>query len=211
MKTRVISERRRFQESSVLFKSEMRAAIDAAISNIRVQRMELITYITQHPSFRDALIPYPVATEAPRVVKLMVESTDRFEVGPMAAVAGVLADLAVETMRSVDAKVAIVENGGEIAAWSEEPFTIALHIGANPLSNSLGFQVAPSDCPIGIATSSASVGSALSFGEADSVTIFTNTAGIADGAATAVCNSVQGSDLIASVQKGLEKPNHLGS
>lgn len=203
LKTQIFEERRRFEESSVLFKSEKREAIDAAISTIRVHRMELVTYIALHPEFRHALSPVSIETEAPRIVKLMEQSTIQFEVGPMAAVAGVLADLAVESMVSVGAKIAIVENGGEISASSQEMFIVGLHAGENVLSNRIGFQIDPSECPIGIATSSATVGHAFSLGEADSVTIFADNAGIADGAATAVCNSVQGGDVKASVQRGI--------
>lgn len=209
MKTHMLEERRRFRESSVLFKSEKREAIDAAISAIRVHRIELETYILHHLEFRYALTPIAIEAEAPRIVKLMAQSTSPFDVGPMAAVAGVLADLAVEAMLSAEARIAIVENGGEISASSDETFTVSLYAGENALSNRIGFQVDPSQCPIGIATSSATVGHAISFGDADAVTIFADTSGIADGAATAICNSVRGKDAKTSVQKGLESAKKI--
>ena len=209
MKTGIVAERRRFKESSILFKSDKREGIDAAISTIRVHRMELETYVALHQEFRYALSPIAIEVEAPRIVKLIAESTIPFNIGPMAAVAGVLADLAVEAILNAGAKIAIVEDGGEISASSNEPFTIALHAGKNILSNRIGFQINPSECPIGVATSSATVGHAISFGEADSVTALADTAGIADGAATAICNSVRGKDVEASVQKGLEFANKV--
>jgi len=134
----------------------------------------------------------------------MAQATKPFNVGPMAAVAGVLADLAVEAMKAIVVKVAIVENGGEISAVSDEVFTVGLYAGKNILSNRIGFQVDPSECPIGIATSSATVGHALSFGEADAVTVFANNGGIADAAATAICNAVHGKEVKMSVEHGLE-------
>ena len=204
MKTRIFTERRRFKESSILFKSEKREAISAAISTIIVHRMELETYVALYPKFRYALSPITIEVKAPRIVKLIAESTVSFNIGPMAAVAGVLADLAVEAILNAGAKIAIVENGGEISASSNEPFTIVLHTGKNILSNRIGFQINPSECPIGVATSSATVGHAITFGEADSVTVIADTAGLADGAATAICNSVRGKDIEASIQKGLE-------
>jgi ApbE superfamily uncharacterized protein (UPF0280 family) len=142
----------------------------------------------------------------------MSKSTTPFNVGPMAAVAGVLADLAVEAMVDEKASIAIVENGGEISAVSNEPFTIGLYAGQNLLSNEMGFRIDPVECPIGIATSSATVGPALSFGEADAVTVFASTSGIADAAATAICNSVQGEKIERSIQKSFEyvkKIEHL--
>ena len=204
MKTQILSERRRFGESFIFFQSDRRDAIDAAISVIRNQRMELETYVSNHSEFRDALSLIEIENSAPTVVKLMAESTRSFDVGPMAAVAGVLADLAVKAMLGEGAKVAIVEDGGEISAVSNEAFTVALHAGKSTLSNRLGFQILSSDCPIGVATSSATVSHALSFGQADAATIFADTAGVADGAATAVCNSVRGNDVEASIREGLE-------
>ncbi len=203
MRARIFGERRRFKESSILFKSDKRSAIDAAISAIRINRTELETYIARRPEFQCTLNPVQVEDNAPLVVRLMAQATRPFEVGPMAAVAGVLADLAVEAMLSVGAKVAIVENGGEVSAVSDEVFTVALHAGRSALSNKLGFQIIPSDCPIGVATSSATVSHALSFGQADAATVFADTAGVADGAATAICNAVRGSDVEASVRDGL--------
>ncbi|MFH0748343.1 MAG: UPF0280 family protein [Candidatus Bathyarchaeota archaeon] len=209
MRTGIFTERKRFKESSILFKSDNRGAIAAAISSIRVHRIELETYNYLHPDFQYLLNPTTIELEAPRIVKLMAESTIPFDMGPMAAVAGVIADLAVEAMQKCGAKIAIVEDGGEISANSHEPFVIALHAGKNALSNKIGFRVYPEECPIGIATSSSTIGHAISFGEADSVTIFAKSAGVADGAATAVCNSVRGKDVKASVQNGLAYANQL--
>lgn len=210
MQTRVFQERRRFKESSILFKTEKREAIDTAISTIRDHRMELEEYITLHPKFRYSLHPVSIKSEAPRVVKLMGRSTNPFNVGPMAAVAGVLADLAVEAMLNSMARIAIVENGGEIAASSDETFTIGLHVGKNIMSNRIGFQVKPSECPLGIATSSATIGHAISLGKAEAVTIFADTAGLADGAATATCNAVQGRNIAVSIQGGLKFVKEIG-
>lgn len=204
MRINLIEERRRFEESNILFKSDERRAIDAAISIIRVQRMELKTYITLHSEFQSALQPIRIEDNAPRIVKLMSESTRPFGIGPMAAVAGVLADLAIETMLEIGAKTAIVENGGEISAFSDEIITIGLYAGKISLSGVFGFQIDPTICPIGVATSSATVSHAMSFGEADSATVFADTAGIADGAATAICNSVRGRNIEVSVREGLE-------
>ena len=134
----------------------------------------------------------------------MAEAAFVANVGPMAAVAGALADLAVEAMGEVGAKVRVVENGGEIAAISEKDVTLGVYAGPSPLSGKIGFHISHSDMPIGIGTSSATVGHAINFGEADSVTVFTNNATLADAAATAISNAVTGRDVEASIQKGLE-------
>ncbi|UCH37372.1 MAG: UPF0280 family protein [Candidatus Bathyarchaeota archaeon] len=204
MKQQVLHKRRRFKESNVLFKSEHPDAIAAAIRAITFHRAKLETYISHNMGFTETLHSYPVNPDAPQIIKTMSESTLPFNVGPMAAVAGVLADLAVESMIKNKARIAIVENGGEISAISSEPFTVGLYAGQNLLSTEIGFQIDPSECPIGIATSSATVSHALSFGEADAVTVFASTSGVADAAATAICNSVRGTNIPRSIEKSFE-------
>lgn len=81
---------------------------------------------------------------------------------------------------------------------------MGLYAGRNVLSGSIGFRISPSECPIGIATSSATVSHAFSFGEAEAATIFAETSTLADAFATAVCNAVQGKDIEESIQLGLE-------
>ena len=160
-------------------------------------------YLLSHPKFLHSLRPVNIEASVPRIVRIMAESTRSLNIGPMAAVAGALADLAVESMREVNAEVAIVENGGEVSAHSERVFTIGLYAGRTQLAGTMGFQIEPSECPIGVGTSSATVSHAFSFGEADAATVFADTATLADAGATAVCNMVKGKDVEASVQKGL--------
>ena len=135
------------------------------------------------------------------------------DVGPMAAVAGALADLMLESMKSKSGKevseidlckIALVENGGEIAIDSEESMSIALYAGQNELNLNLGFLVKKEDCPIGIGTSSATVGHAISLGQSDAVTIFAKNATLADAAATKIGNLVKGEDIEKSIKKGLD-------
>jgi len=203
MGNELIKVRRVFKESNVLFQSENVKAIEAAMTSIRVNRRALEKYILSHPKFLHSLRPVSIEATAPNVVKIMAESTRPLNIGPMAAVAGALADLAVESMREVNAEVAIIENGGEVSAHSERVFTVGLYAGRTKLAGTTGFQIKPSECPIGVGTSSATVSHAFSFGEADAATVFTDTAALADAGATAVCNIVKGKDVEASVQKGL--------
>jgi len=205
----LIRVRQRFKESNILFQSDRAEAIDAAIDAVRRHRLELETYIRLHPPFAEALQPIPLDPVSPLIVRRMVEATTKAEVGPMAAVAGALADLAVEAMTQAGSRVSIVENGGEVSAVSLESFTVGLYAGQSTLDRALGFRINPSDCPIGIATSSATVSHALSFGEADAATIFAENATLADAVATAVCNAVVGQDVPASIELGLEVARKL--
>ena len=139
----------------------------------------------------------------------MAESSILANVGPMAAVAGALADLAVDAMVGLNASIAIVENGGEVSASSKESFTVGLYAGKNVFSGSMGFRIHPYDNPIGIATSSATISHALSFGEADAVTIFAETSALADAVATNICNVVRGKNIEQSIQFGLKAAKRL--
>ena len=133
----------------------------------------------------------------------MAVFAQKADVGPMAAVAGAIADLAVKDMLSAGCKVAVVEDGGEISANSNQPIDIAVAAGEEPLSKRFGFRL--TEFPIGVATSSGRFSHATSFGDAEAVTVFCNNATLADSAATAICNIVKGEDVQAGIQKGVKK------
>ncbi len=120
----------------------------------------------------------------------MAQAAQKANVGPMAAVAGVIADLAVNDMLKIGCKVAVVEDGGEISANSDRPIDVALAAGNEPLSKRFGFRL--SQFPIGVATSSGRFSHAFSFGDAEAATVFCKNAGLADAVATAVGNVVKG-------------------
>jgi ApbE superfamily uncharacterized protein (UPF0280 family) len=201
----LLKVRQRFKESNVLFESDSQTAIDSAIDAVRRHRIELEVYIRLHPSFVEALQPITVETNAPRVIKMMADAGSKANVGPMAVVAGALADLAIEAMCDRGASFAIVENGGEVSAILKgESFVVALYAGQSAIGSDLGFKILPSNSPLGIATSSATIGHALSFGEADAATVFADKAALADAAATAVCNAVVSEDIERSINEGLE-------
>ncbi len=192
-----------YRETICTIISENERAIKAAISSIKHHRELLEAYIKKNPKFLYSLKPVPIQ-EAPRVVKLMAEAAEKANVGPMAAVAGVLADLAVEEMILNGAKIAVVENGGEVSAFSKkEPIDVAFLAGNSPLSRRLCFRL--EKFPIGVATSSGLYSHALSFGEAEAVTIFAINAGVADAAATAIGNIVKGKPHQKVVEKSAEK------
>ena len=133
---------------------------------------------------------------------MMAEAAQKADVGPMAAVAGAIADLAVEDMKRTGCKVAVVENGGEIYADSNQPVDVAVAAGEEPLSKRFGFRL--TEFPIGVATSSGRFSHALSFGDAEAATVFCKNATLADAAATAVGNVVKG-EAEAGIQAGIKR------
>jgi hypothetical protein len=190
------------RETKCTIITNKKSAVNAAMSSIKHNRKELEKYIQRHPKFLYSLKPVP-ANDGPLIVKLMAEASEKANVGPMAAVAGVLADLAVKDMILAGSKVAVVENGGEVSAVSNRPIDVALLAGDSALSKQIGFRL--EKFPIGVATSSGLFSHALSFGEAEAVTIFSTNAGLADAAATAVGNLIKGKDCRRAVERGIEE------
>jgi ApbE superfamily uncharacterized protein (UPF0280 family) len=196
----LIREAFSLKESQCTIIADKPEGIRAAKDSLKRHRRRLEAYIKTNPKFLHTLEPVPVLTK-PLVAKLMAEAAEKANVGPMAAVAGVLADLAVKDMLRAGCEVAVVENGGEISAASNVPIDVAVAAGDEPLSKRFGFRL--TEFPIGVATSSGRFSHALSFGDADAATVFCKNAGLADAAATAVCNMVKGEDCQVAVQQGI--------
>lgn len=174
--------------------------VKLAVESMKRNRRELEGYVKRNPLFLVVLEPVAVPA-GPLVVRLMAEAAEKANVGPMAAVAGVLADLAVADMIAGGCRVAVVEDGGEVSAVSDMPVDVALAAGDVALSRRFGFRL--TDFPVGVATSSGRFSHALSFGDAEAVTVFCRSAGLADAAATAVGNVVKGEDCSVAIEKGL--------
>ncbi len=168
---------------------------------IRRQRMTLESYILRHPDFAAALEPLELLPEAPEVARRMQAASAVTGVGPMAAVAGTMAQLAIEAARAAGAGEAIVENGGDIFLFSPETVTVALYAGNNPLSGMLAFRVTPEQMPLAICSSSGLMGHSLSFGDCDLATVVAPDAALADAAATLACNLVRSTQDIPRALK----------
>jgi len=191
----------RLKESSCTVICDKKSGVETAKKSIQRNRKLLEGYVKDNPQFLYSLKPVEV-TSGPKVAVLMAQAAKKAEVGPMAAVAGVLADLAVQDMVDAGCKVAVVENGGEISAVSNRPVDIGFAAGDEPLSNEMAFRL--TEFPLGVATSSGRFSHAFSFGDADAVTIFAVDAGVADAAATAVANVVVGDDVDSVIRMAVE-------
>jgi ApbE superfamily uncharacterized protein (UPF0280 family) len=189
-----------YKDSKGTILADRESALKTAVESIQRNRNQLETYIDAHPKFEYTLKPYPPPAE-PQVARLMAQAAEKAGVGPMAAVAGVLADLAVKDMLAEGCKVAVVEDGGEVSAVSDAPIDIAVALGDEPLSRRFGFRL--TEFPLGIATSSGRFSHAFSFGDAEAATVFAADAGLADAAATAICNVVRGEDWKAAIDCGI--------
>jgi ApbE superfamily uncharacterized protein (UPF0280 family) len=190
------------KETQCTIISDKQQAIQAAIESIKRNRQELELYVRANPKFLYTLTPI-VAPEKPLVARLMALAAKKADVGPMAAVAGVIADLAVEDMIREGCEMALVEDGGEISAVSNRPVDVAVVAGEEPLSKRFGFRL--TEFPIGVATSSGRFSHAMSFGDAEAAIVFCKNAALADAAATAVGNVVKGEDGQTGIQAGISR------
>lgn len=152
-------------------------------------RSQLEDYIRSKSSFLSTLLPYPEDPFAPVIIREMISATRMFGVGPMAAVAGTIAQFVGMDLLKYTEEV-IVENGGDIFLKTKRSVTVSIFAGNSQLSNKLGLIIHPEQMPTGICTSSATVGHSLSLGISDAVCIVANKASIADAAATALGNRI---------------------
>ncbi len=152
-------------------------------------RRQLEDYIKSKPDFLSTLFPYPEDPFAPEIIREMISATKIFDVGPMAAVAGTIAQLVGRDLLKHTEEL-IVENGGDIFLKAKRPITVSIFAGSSKFNDKLGVVIYPEQMPTGICTSSATVGHSLSLGTADSVCIVANKASIADAAATALGNRI---------------------
>lgn len=149
-------------------------------------------YIKAHPDFLHSLAPCEPLPGAPPIAIDMAKAAHLAGVGPMAAVAGAFAQYIGQALarRSKDV---IVENGGDIYIRSTRRRKIGIYAGNSPLSNRIALEIKPDETPLGICTSSGTVGPSLSLGRADAAVILSHSAILADAVATAAGNMVQDS------------------
>ena len=164
-------------------------------------RDSLERYIERHPAFLTSLEPLPVDDNAPHIVKAMSEAASKAEVGPMASVAGAIAEFVGTELLAFTPEI-IVENGGDIYLKSLDKKIIGIYAGESPLSGKIGLEIDGADTPLGISTSSGTVGHSLSYGKADAVIALSQSATLADAAATAIANLIkQPGDIPGGIER----------
>ena len=169
---------------------------DAVTAEIVRQRRVLEEYIGRHPEFQKSLKPLELLAGAPDVAQNMARVAKLVGVGPMAAVAGAMAQLAGQAALDAGAREVIVDNGGDIYVCAVEPVIIGLRTGTAEVAEKLAFSLKPDDTPISICSSSGKMGRSMSLGECDLATVIAKDTALADAAATAAANLVKTVDDI---------------
>ncbi len=197
------------KQTHMKLQSDSKEAILNVKNAVINTRILLEQYILSHPNFVTSLEPIEVDLSAPDFVRSMMRAGLLADVGPMAAVAGGLSEIATEAMVRVGCNLALADNGGDISIKGKMPITIGVYAGDNKITKSVGFKIKPGDLPLGICTSAGTVGHSISLGDADAVIIFSNSAFLSDAAATSVANVIKHNDPEGSIQKGLEKAEEI--
>jgi hypothetical protein len=185
----LVSFRVRYQQSDLWILADCRAR-DRSERLLLEARIQVEGYAGSLGGFVTSHLPLPMDPMAPSVVRDMLEAGWAAGVGPMAAVAGAIAQYVGEGLLGPCQEV-MVENGGDLYLHAKRPITAGIFAGGSPLSRKLGVRVGPEKMPVGIATSSASVGHSWSYGTADAACVVADRAALADASATALCNRVR--------------------
>lgn len=201
-KENLISYQVKIAESDLFISSDTDLS-DAAFRSLARHRNFLESYISTHPDFRTSLLPLQQDTLAPPIIRDMLSRSNLCGVGPMASVAGAVAEFVGKDLLSLS-KNLIIENGGDIFLKAHKDMTISIFAGESPLSYKINLIVKHEETPLGICTSSATVGPSLSFGKADAVCVLCPSATLADAAASAIGNRVKSSkDIKSALQYGI--------
>jgi len=178
------------EETDLLISSDRTIDLDFCKERIFLYRRQIRAYISRDERFLTSLEPIAVESTAPSIIQAMADESRKAGVGPMAAVAGAIAQYLGKDLLRRGSREVIIENGGDIFLKAEKPVSIGLYAGRSRLSGKLSLRVYPKGRACGVCTSSGTVGHSLSFGSADAVVIVAGNAVCADAAATATANKV---------------------
>ena len=166
-------------------------------------RKELEEYILKHDEFLHSLDPLTPHGDEPEIALSMIHASSIAGTGPMAAVAGAIAETVGRELLKYSTEV-IVENGGDIWMKLAESSDIGLYADNFYFKNNVGIRIYPYDTPCSVCTSSSKLGHSISFGRADSVTVVAESGALADAMATSVCNMVKtGNDMEKALEFGM--------
>ncbi len=180
----------KYRETDLWIRAEQpleKPAMDAVLNC----RHQLESYISQHREFSASLAPLPDDPTAPPIVRRMLQAALDAGVGPMATVAGAIAEWVGREIMPAAGSV-IVENGGDCYLDVHEEIRVGVYAGPDsPFRGKIGLRFTPERFPLGICTSSGTIGHSVSFGKADAVVAVARNTALADAAATAVGNLVR--------------------
>lgn len=163
-------------------------------------RRQIEETIQQYPQFQTSLEPLNLVSPY-RIIREMIEKSGLAGVGPMAGVAGAVAEYVGSGLLPYTDDL-IVENGGDLFMKSQSDRTMLVYAGEDsPFRDRLILKLKARQEPYGVCTSSAHIGHSLSLGKTDATVIVAPSAITADVFATAIGNLVKNEE---DIERGLE-------
>jgi len=177
---------------------------------VRKVRIPLESYILKNPIFLKSFDPLPEDPSAPEIVKVMLKAGMIAGVGPMAGVAGAIAEKVGKTLleKGFTSQVA-VENGGDIFLSLKKTAKVALFAGDSPFSGKIALVIKKELMPCGVCTSSGKIGHSLSLGKADALTVIHKDTATADALATAFGNILKTQEDLKKIVNKAKKIKDL--
>ena len=199
-----------FKEKLSIEETQISLVTDIENNNLKEfiikNRNELKKFIQTHPNFLKSLKPVIEENNSPKIAELMIKASKIANVGPMAAIAGTIAEISVDYLTYQGSKFSIVDNGGDISfinKKNKKKVICGIYTGKSPLNGKIAFEFKNYNYPIGICSSSGTVGFSLSYGRSDCVSIIAKKSSIADALATTIANDVNGKTDYEAVENGL--------
>lgn len=186
-------------ETDLLISADIDLSAEA-LEYIAGYRKQLKEYIARDVRFLKTLEPMELKDDAPDIAEEMIKAAKLAGVGPMAAVAGAIAERVGRDLLKFSKQI-IIENGGDIFIKSNTQRLMGIYAGKSPFTGKLALRIEGEQTPLGICTSSGTVGHSLSFGKADAVIILSKWTALADTVATATGNMVKTEE---DIQKAID-------
>src|SRR3989338_6950065 len=187
------------QETDLLILAD-KNLYDKALAFVLQYRSDIERYIGSDKNFAKSYSQLKIRRDAPPIVKAMGAAAKIAKVGPMATVAGALAEFVGKELLAFTDEI-IVENGGDILLKIKQPRKVGIFAGGSAFSEKIALELDPRKEPFSVCTSSGTVGHSFSFGKADAVVVIAKSAALADAAATAIGNVVK---EITDINHGLQ-------
>lgn len=188
-----------------LFISADRELKKEASNAILKYRNQIEDYIRENPLFQRSLKPLPIDKNAPEIIRTMQAVSLKAGVGPLASVAGAMAEFVGRDLLKYSQEV-IVENGGDIFLKTLKKRRIGIFAGKSKFSNRLALEISPDETPLGVCTSSGTIGHSLSFGKVDAVVAVSKSCPLADTSATAIGNLIKKKE---DIPRGIERAKEI--
>jgi len=180
----------------------------ASATLLRRLRRELLDY--GDPRLFTSFVPLHSKGELSELLTSMFSAGERSGTGPMASVAGAIAErLGKHLKEQFGLSEIVVENGGDLYIDVLKPLSVQLFAPTSAFAGKLSVIVDPSYGPMGVCTSSGKIGHSVSFGKADAVMVACNDAALADAYATAYCNRVTRKEDVRKVCEALTQEEEV--